>query len=73
MFGAIFAAGAAAFAILYLEITMKGRRRKREAIDHDAPYIDLDAPYKFIMIRDIIYAGTFRQNVKPIVNYSIYF
>ena len=40
LFGAIFAAGAAAFFLLYMEITKKGARKKRDTSDISSNTID---------------------------------
>ena len=62
LFGAIFAAGAAAFAAFYVAITMAGRRRrKREIKDNFVKNVDSD---KFVIIQDIIFAGMFYAQYK---------
>ena len=55
LFGGLFAAGAAAFAAIYIAITMAARKRKRREAktSNDNNYT------QFSLIQDIVYAGTF--------------
>ena len=59
LFGAIFAAGAAAFAALYVAITMAGRRRKKREATKDKFVVNNNDYDKFSLIQDIIFAGMF--------------
>ena len=57
LFGGLFAAGAAAFAALYIAITMAAMKRKRrEAKDNFAIN---DNYSQFSLIQDIVFAGMF--------------
>ena len=48
LFGAIFAAGAAAFFLLYMEITKKGARKKRDTTDIFSNIIDKNGKFNLI-------------------------
>ena len=54
LFGGLFAAGAAAFAALYIAITMAAEKRKRREARASN-----DNESQFSLIQDIVYAGTF--------------
>ena len=58
LFGALFAAGAAAFAALYVAITMAGRRRKKREATKDKFVINNDDYDKYSLMQDIVFAGT---------------
>ena len=50
LFGAIFAAGAAAFFLLYMEITKKGARKKRDTADIFSNIIDKNGKFNLIFL-----------------------
>ena len=50
LFGAIFAAGAAAFFLLYMEITKKGARKKRDTTDIFSNIIDTNGKFNLIFL-----------------------
>ena len=71
LFGGLFAAGAAAFAALYIAITMAAMKRKRrEAKDNFAIN---DNYSQFSLIQDIVFAGMFKTNFEFYFKYMVNF
>ena len=71
LFGGIFAAGAAAFAALYIAITMAAMKRKRrEAKDS---FVKNENNYnQFSLVQDIFYAGMFKVPINLPSNYTVH-
>ena len=59
LFGGLFAAGAAAFAALYIAITMAGMKRKRRETKENIAIND-NSYNKFSLVQDIFFAGMFK-------------
>ena len=59
LFGAIFAAGTAAFFLLYMEITKKGaKRRKRDTTDTFSNTIDKNGKFDpILLVQEMLFFG----------------